>query len=421
MITTDEIPEARMRELERSGATCAECRGSLTTAWGGGLGVDGWVLRCRDPKHRGVYQDNPITPFDVPGFNLYESKRRRDMAETNLVQAGATPAQARQMAAYHNAILTQEKAVEILKTVFPGAPSLEMTKAAMICYQYELNPLMGHVFLIPFEKKEKVGETWKVTGTTWATVLGIKATRLMAAKGKGSWGYLDDTPRVMTDAEQVRTFGQAFPDRLYVIVKIQNDARQQFTGTGWWPKDKAVKGGDKGNSIFNMASIRAERNALEKMAPGRFDGVITMDEVEIAEARAQAETAGVAELIPPEACTEEAEGAADEIDWDIPHDPPAPVIIEAEAVVMPPPAPKPGFDTQWVATAVQIIGWKQQDFYKFLFTTYKREWPGFNWPDCSPGIWRNIVMQMPAQLQTDLRSRLDGMVRALDSRPGGRK
>ena len=407
MLTTAEIPEARMRELEREGATCAQCRSPLTVAWGGLYGQT-WILRCKDISHTGVYTEAKITPFDVPGFNLYESKRRRDMAETSLVNAGATPAQARQMAAYHNAILTQERAVEILKTVFPGAPPLEMTKAAMICHQYELNPLMGHVFLIPFKNQE-------TNVTTWATVLGIKATRLMAAKGKGSWGYLDDTPRVMTEAEQVRFFGQAYPDRFYVIVKIENDAHQKFTGTGWWPRVKKVKGEDKGNTIFNMASIRAERNALEKMAPGRFDGVITMDDAEIAEARAQAEAAGIAESIPPEACREEAEDAADEIDWDVPHEPaPAPVIIEAEAAVVP---PKPGFDTQWIATAVGIIGWKQQGFYNFLKTMYAAQWPGFKWPECTPGIWRNIVIQMPPRLQDDLRSKLNSMVNALNSRP----
>lgn len=418
MITTAEIPEARMRELEREGATCAECRAPLTVAWGGLYGQT-WILRCKDIAHTGVYTEAKITPFDVPGFNLYESKRRRDMAETALIQSGATPAAARQMAAYHNAILTQERAIEILKTCFPGAPQLEMTKAAMICHQYELNPLMGHIFLIPFEKKELRNGTWVKTGEkTWAVVLGIKATRLMAAKGKGSWGYLDDTPRVMTEAEQVRFFGQAYPDRFYVIVKIENDAHQKFTGTGWWPKAKEVKGEDKGNTIFNMASIRAERNALEKMAPGRFDGVITMDEAEIAEARAQAGAAGIA--VPDEGDVPDAqcEISADEIDWDVPHDPPpAPVIIESEAVEV---KPKPGLDTQWVAQAVGIIGWKQQEFYRFLQETYAARWPGYQWPACTQGIWRNIVISMPTALQDDLKARLDGMVRALDSRPGGR-
>jgi len=151
--------------------------------------------------------------------------------------------------------MNQSKAMYLLKTIWPGAPQQEIVKAGIICAQYNLNPLMRQIYLIQF-------------GKDWVPVLGIKATRAIAQR-KHSYSYLDG-PRVMTEQEQVVTFGEADKDRLWAVCKLKDESNNIYPGYGFWPKDKPAYGIDKGNSPRNMAFIRAERSALDKMAPGEL-------------------------------------------------------------------------------------------------------------------------------------------------------
>lgn len=392
MITTDEIPESRMLELERAGVECAECGARMTVAWGGAFGVNSYILRCgRKSQHQGLVTEARLTPYDVPGFNLYESKTRRNQVEQSLVRAGTPPAVAREMAAQHNALLTQERAVQIINACFPGAPQAEVTKAAMICHQYGLNPLMKHVHLVPFKTKDG--------GKTWATVLGIKATRLMAAQMAGKWGYLDDTPRIMTEAEEKRIYGTVDKSKLRVVVKIRDAAGLQYSGYGWWPRDKGVYGDDKGNSQFNMASIRAERQALERMSPGGFEGTITMDEAEI-EGR-MVQPGAEFEALPEEA----------ELDWEIPV-PARTIDSDTGEIIEDKPQPKPvtGLDRGWILQAVSILGWSQQKFYGWLQDNFTLQ----EWPECTPGIWWNICLSLSTKQQDELKTKLNSLVNQKD-------
>lgn len=383
-----------MRELERAGAECAECGSNMNVAWGGAFGINSYILRCgRNPQHKGIVTEARITPYDVPGFNLFESKTRRYNVEQSLVRAGASPAVAREMAAQHNALLSQEKAVQILNTCFPGAPQAEITKAAMICHQYGLNPLMKHLHLVPFKNKDG--------SKTWATVLGIKATRLMAAQMAGKWGYLDDTPRVMTEAEEKKIYGTVDKTRLRAVVKIRDANGLLYSGYGWWPVNKPVYGEDKGNSQFNMACIRAERQALERMSPGGFEGTITMDDAEIEGRMSQPETEF--EAMPEE----------EELDWETPA-PDRTVDSETGEIVEDKPKPKKaktsGLDRGWIYNAVSVLGWSQQEFYRWLRENFELD----NWPECTPGIWWNICLMLSAAQQDELKAKLDALVRAKD-------
>ncbi len=166
--------------------------------------------------------------------------------------------------------LTREEAGEILRTVWPDAPMREVTKAAIICQQYGLNPLMKHLFLICFNKGTQK--------ETWATVMGIQATRLKAHE-RESFSYVDNTPRIMTAQEQETTFGEVDKENIWAITKVRDAKGNVAPGYGSWPKVADVYGREKGNSRFNMAAIRSERQALDRLFGGMLPvGVETVDE-----------------------------------------------------------------------------------------------------------------------------------------------
>lgn len=177
--------------------------------------------------------------------------------------------------------LTKPQAKEILLAVFPEAPESEITRAMILCANYGLNPLMKHVFLIPFNKGKE--------NETWVTVIGIKAKRLLASR-RGPYSYIDDTPRVMTDVEQKKVFGQLEPDKLWVITKGRDPATgAEAVGYGFWPKNKEPYGTDKGNTSFNMAAIRSESQMVDRLRPGEMPEGIEVVPEELAEGAIEAE------------------------------------------------------------------------------------------------------------------------------------
>ena len=176
--------------------------------------------------------------------------------------------------------LTKPQAKEILVAVFPEAPDSEIARAVMLCASYGLNPLMKHIFLIPFKRKEK----GVVVGEDWVTVMGIKAKRLLSSR-RGSYSYVEGTPRVMTEQEQRATFGETDTSKLWVVTKVKDPATgAEAVGYGFWPQDSQPYGTEKGNTKFNMAAIRSESQALDRLRPGEMpEGIEVMPE-EIAEA-----------------------------------------------------------------------------------------------------------------------------------------
>lgn len=160
---------------------------------------------------------------------------------------------------------------EIIVSLFPEAPELEMARAIMLCASYGLNPLNKHVFLIPFNKGKP--------NEAWATVMGIKAKRLLASR-RGPFSYMDGTPRVMTEQERMSTFGQLDTDRLWVITKLRDPKTgAEAVGYGFWLFEDELRGANKGNSEFNMASIRSESQALDRLRPGEMpQGIEAVDE-----------------------------------------------------------------------------------------------------------------------------------------------
>lgn len=152
--------------------------------------------------------------------------------------------------------LTQEQATMILKTIWPDAPDAEVVKAALTCQMYGLNPLMRHVYLIPF-------------GNQWSRVLGIGATRLIASR-RGSYTYLDG-PRLMTEEEQNTIRGEVDRENYWAITVVGDNKGNRAPGYGSYPrKGGKLQGEQAGNTRQNMAFIRSERAALDRLRPGEM-------------------------------------------------------------------------------------------------------------------------------------------------------
>jgi len=170
---------------------------------------------------------------------------------------------------YERRGLSEEDAMKILKLIWRNAPDEEVRKAASLCAAYKLNPLMKQVYLVPYETK-KGGEVWEI-------ILGINAIRTLARRAK-NFGYVDG-PRVMSKEEQERILGRYEPDRIWTICKVRDREGNEAVGYGNYPKDKSPLGADKGNTPVNMAFIRAERDALQKLCPAEMPlGFEMMDE-----------------------------------------------------------------------------------------------------------------------------------------------
>ncbi len=167
--------------------------------------------------------------------------------------------------------LTEAQAMHILKLVYPKAPEDEIIRCALLCRDFGLHPLMKEVYLIPF--KDKAGND------NYVTVLGISATRKLVAQ-RGSYSYLDNTPRIMTEQEQRNIFGEVDAINIRAITKLRTREGLEAQGYGSWPKNKEPYGVDKGNSKANMAFIRSERNAFGRLFTDAIpQGVEIIDEV----------------------------------------------------------------------------------------------------------------------------------------------
>lgn len=207
----------------------------------------------RDPSYTELYNTGVAIPGEIR--QQIERRARRNMEQ----QYGTDKAKA--LEPYRRATsLTEDQAKYILQTIWPKAPLVEVTKAALLCRDFQLNPLMKHVFLIPF--KTKAG------GVDWVTVLGINATRTLARR-VNPYGYADG-PRMMSESEQERIFGKVDKEHVWAITVVEDARGLKAPGYGSWPKGTLPYGADKGNTAENMAMIRSERAALQRLCPAEM-------------------------------------------------------------------------------------------------------------------------------------------------------
>jgi len=218
-------------------------------------------LACSNQQHEGIAREYQ------PPIEDYRSNIRR---EIEMEQQHGREASKALATIPKQGQLTQPQAERILSLVYPGCPQEEIVRCAILCRDFSLHPLMKEVYLIPF--KDKSGKE------NYATVLGINATRKLMAQ-RGTYSYIDDTPRLMTDDEQKRIFGEVDSKNIVAITKLRTKDGLEAPGYGRWPKDKAPYGTDKGNTKANMAFIRSERNAFGRLSPDALPpGVEIVDE-----------------------------------------------------------------------------------------------------------------------------------------------
>lgn len=269
-----------MRQVDkREGLTlsreywCGECGGELIMAWHSELGH---IIKCGLVEGHAGETKRRWAPMDQQPWYMQENMRRK-RSDKLLEQYGEEAGRA--VARYQGVTkLTQEAATDILQSFWPDAPANEVYRAAVMCATFGLNPLMGHLYLIPYWNKDKGRNDWVLT-------LGISTNRLLASR-KGGASYIDG-PRIMSEAEQIKYRGEYQPQVWWAICTIEDKNGQRATGLGKWNKADPVKGANKGNTGQNMAFTRAERQALNKKFPGEMPGdVEVMDDAYIEHRRA---------------------------------------------------------------------------------------------------------------------------------------
>lgn len=270
------MDESDLHKLERT-HVCAECGSELVTPWS--PKDNAVILVCsKDRTHQGytkimtpteAYRRGIGMPIEM--LNKIEEKERRKMEEkygkdkvTTVVKYQST------------AVITRGIAEQIVETLWGEAPKVEKAKAIMICSQYNLNPLMRHLYLVKYNRRNAQGE---IVGTDWSAMLGIGATRLIAHR-KHNFTYLDLTPRIATQDELDKALGnQQEQGVVYAITKIKDmNTGAEAYGIGSWALKDSIKGADKGNSALNMACIRSERKAIDRLYPGEMPGLDVVDE-----------------------------------------------------------------------------------------------------------------------------------------------
>ncbi len=296
MITEQVLSLSDMERIIQQQQKCTQCSALLTLAWGGAFGHECYVLRCgRDASHEGIERPYVPSPYALPDevtrFNLSRGRKERLMKEH-----GEEKTQALMKYAGVGS-LTREEATFILNTCWPEAAKsplgqVEITKAATICQMYGLNPLLKHLHLVAYNKG-KPNETWTIQ-------VGIQATRFKAHE-KGDFSYMDNTPRVMTAQEQELTFGEVDGKNLWVITKLRDTKGNMAPGYGYWSKETEVYGKEKGNSRFNMAAIRSERQAIDRLFGGTLPQSLEIMDERYVESPYQLVDQETGEITSPEA------------------------------------------------------------------------------------------------------------------------
>jgi len=169
--------------------------------------------------------------------------------------------------------LTQPQAEHILSLVYPGVPKDEIIRCAILCRDFGLHPLMKEVYIIGFKNKSG--------GVDYTTVIGISASRKMAADRKGAYSFLDGTPRAATPEEIIKQYGKNSDEErnnLISICVLRGERGNEATGFGLWPKEKVPYGTDKGNTGRNMANIRSERPAYSRLPGAALPPIEVIDE-----------------------------------------------------------------------------------------------------------------------------------------------
>ncbi len=256
-----DMPDTDLKQVLRR-HVCAEC--------GRGIAVfidlrdKSQFVACKSQQHddAGIVREW-TAPKGEDTLNM-EKQRRIDMVTEQHGQGVSTALAAKGLPM--SGTLTEAQATTVLKTIWKDAPDIEVWKAAKVCQDFGLHPLLKHLYLIEY-------------GNTWTMVLGIGATRLMMSR-RGAFGYTDNTPRIMTEQEQKDIFGAVDKENIVAITRLRTATGLEAQGYGKYPKAGGhFQGAGMGNTRQNMAFIRSERNAFGRLNPDALpQGVDVVDE-----------------------------------------------------------------------------------------------------------------------------------------------
>jgi len=381
----DNHTREKLQELRRSNV-CAVCKGRLDVFLDVGRGPVRAFLACRsDRSHEGIERIYEPTPFEEEGYGAYNLPARREKMNQ---EYGEKSTELTRFVGVNT--LTKEDAMMVLKTIWPKAPEIEVIKAALICHQYGLNPLRKHLFLIPY-KRRKDGV---VVGVDWSTVIGIQANRLIAHRA-GDFSYLDDTPRVMTKEEQTRIFGFVDEGKISAITMLRDSRGNTAPGYGSWPLAKVPHGAEEGNSGLNMAFIRSERNAMDRLFAGEMpQGVEVIDQDYAPSGSDPGEEIGETAEPAQELPTEEGGGTGEAISS----------TRERESKNREEAAAGEGFtiDPTWLKESFKSLNWSNETAKSFIASQYKVDGKG-----ALAEVLSRLTREQAEEFTEEIKSRLD--------------
>ena len=266
--TRDELEEMKAK----SGLLCSEC-GEPMEIFRKSISENEYFLACSDWRrtHHEADVERPASRYEKEGMESFNLEKRREIVTE---EHGKTKTRA--LAKYINTgAITKPVATEIVETLWGRAPKIEKTKAILLCHTYQLNPLMKHLYLIPYKRKDKKGNEIKDANGNyildWSIQIGIGATRLMAQR-KHNYSYMDMSPRKATKVEIDKILGDTYdPNQIYGFCHIKDvETGAEAYGIRGIKKNANIKGADKGNTHLNLACIRAERQSLDRQYPGEM-------------------------------------------------------------------------------------------------------------------------------------------------------
>lgn len=260
--------------------TCIECGGRLEVFLDPNKHLA--FLACTDwiRTHHDEGISRPASRWEREGMASLNIEARRE-----IMKKAIGPERTRALAKYaEGGVITKDIATEIVETLWGDAPAMEKAKAVLLCHTYQLNPLMRHIYLVGYRKKDRSGKVLVDRSgkevMDWSLQIGIGATRLMAQR-KHSYSYLDMTPRKATQEEIDKILGDTADEKQiygFVHIKDTKTGAEAF-GLRGIGKGENIKGKEKGNTHLNLACIRAERLALDRQYPGEMpQGLEIMDE-----------------------------------------------------------------------------------------------------------------------------------------------
>ena len=247
----------------RSSSYCKECGGMLSVFFD--FDKHKAYLACNtDQSHEGIAREARLFEPNI------ETGRERMEKEI-----GTEKTRALSKYVVPGTVMTTTVATQIVETLWGDAPAIEKLKAIMICQQYNLNPLMKHIYMVGYRRRDDEGRFIKDENgkniLDWTIMQGIQSTRLLAHR-KHKFTYVDMSPRRASQSEIDKILDDtADSDRIYGFCHIKDLATgaEAFGLRGCLKKEK-VKGVEKGNSPLNIAMIRSERQAIERLYPGEM-------------------------------------------------------------------------------------------------------------------------------------------------------